>query len=221
MTQFTACVAIVGSRTFSDLKQVTQFVDDLPSGTLVISGGARGVDQTAAVAARAAGLPIKEYLADWERYGKAAGYHRNAELIAAVQRQQGRVVAFAARDPQTGDITAGTCLTISLARRAGIPCEIWESRIPVELTTLLDVLAKRVAHVHGAPTGYRREALQKRLYEPAAAVMEQRDALVVKLDTGWDWLTAHEDADNEARWLGWLASYEACCDALVAAKAVL
>ena len=43
----------------------------------------RGADATAAAySARTPGYRIKAHPADWPRYGRAAGYRRNAEMIA-------------------------------------------------------------------------------------------------------------------------------------------
>lgn len=50
-------VAIVGSREYSDLERVREYVRSLPAGTIVVSGGARGVDKTAETEARVCGLP--------------------------------------------------------------------------------------------------------------------------------------------------------------------
>ena len=70
-------VAIVGSRNYFRLQDVDEYVATLPAGTIVISGAARGVDQRAAKAARARGLEVHEYPADWDTHGKAAGFIRN------------------------------------------------------------------------------------------------------------------------------------------------
>jgi hypothetical protein len=67
-------------------KAVLSFPDD----TLVISGGARGVDSLAVMVAKGRGLqkPLV-HPAEWDRYGNKAGYLRNidividAELVAA------------------------------------------------------------------------------------------------------------------------------------------
>lgn len=51
-----AVVAIVGSREYPKLDAVAEYVRDLPEGTIVISGGARGVDRTAENTARDLGF---------------------------------------------------------------------------------------------------------------------------------------------------------------------
>ena len=47
----------------------------------LIHGGARGADKLAAQVAEAAGWNVEEYPADWDRWGKRAGYIRNAEMV--------------------------------------------------------------------------------------------------------------------------------------------
>lgn len=50
--------------------------------TTVISGGARGADTWGEVWAHQAGIPVEQYLAAWQRYGKSAGMRRNAEMAS-------------------------------------------------------------------------------------------------------------------------------------------
>lgn len=109
-------VAIVGSRNYRDLDAVIRYVDSLPDGTQIISGGARGVDRTAERAARSnPNLPWPIiFAADWQRFGKRAGLERNKTIVAAADR----VVAF-----WDGE-SRGTAHTVSLARATGKPVEI-------------------------------------------------------------------------------------------------
>jgi len=98
-------IAVVGSREFKNLKLVQDFVANLPAGTTIISGGARGVDTEAEVTAIAHWLPTLIFKAEWDKYGKSAGMKRNADIIAAADE----VVAF--WDGQS----KGTAHTIQLA----------------------------------------------------------------------------------------------------------
>jgi histidinol-phosphate/aromatic aminotransferase/cobyric acid decarboxylase-like protein len=77
-------VAVVGSRDVSKsvLERVAAFVSSLPPGTVIISGGARGVDQAAIEAARRAGLPVVVYEPDYATHGKAAPLVRNLYIVA-------------------------------------------------------------------------------------------------------------------------------------------
>lgn len=46
----------------------------------IVSGGARGVDYLGEVFAKNAGIPVKRFPADWNKYGKRAGPLRNLEM---------------------------------------------------------------------------------------------------------------------------------------------
>lgn len=74
-------IAIVGSRDYLNMEEVIAFVDTLAMDDIVITGGARGVDIVAETAARKRGLEVVVFLADWDQYGKAAGYMRNQQLV--------------------------------------------------------------------------------------------------------------------------------------------
>ena len=72
-------IAVIGSRTL-EVRDLQRY---LPSGvTEIVSGGARGVDTCAREYARKAGIPLKEFLPQYERYGRAAALRRNLKLIA-------------------------------------------------------------------------------------------------------------------------------------------
>lgn len=85
----------------------------------LIHGGARGADTIAGDEWRAlvGDRPsIVVYLADWERYGKSAGYRRNAEMVKA-----GADVCLAF---PLGE-SRGTRMCMRLAEEAGIPVINW------------------------------------------------------------------------------------------------
>jgi hypothetical protein len=107
-------IAIVGSREYPKLDLVRSYVRSLEPGTVVISGGAKGVDSEAEKQARDFGLEVVVYPADWNRYGKTAGFVRNRTIVEDADR----VVAF-----WDGD-SRGTINTISLAVKMGKSLEI-------------------------------------------------------------------------------------------------
>jgi len=77
-------VLICGSRGISDSGVVSQAIEQCGlHPTHIISGGARGVDALAAEYAASRGIQFTEYLADWDRYGKRAGFMRNCVMIGA------------------------------------------------------------------------------------------------------------------------------------------
>lgn len=87
-------LAIVGSRTFNDYEYLVKALHTLVqcsgfSFTEVVSGRARGADSLAETYAHYHGIPLKIFPAEWDKYGKSAGYKRNrliverCELLAA------------------------------------------------------------------------------------------------------------------------------------------
>lgn len=80
----TSRIAIVGSRDWpaTRLVEVELYVADLPAGTIIISGGARGPDGYAAHTGQRCGLAVVEHLPDYATHGRRAPLVRN-ELIAA------------------------------------------------------------------------------------------------------------------------------------------
>ncbi len=90
-------VAIVGSRGIS-LDNLGDYLPD--ECDEIISGGARGVDSSAAKYARAKGIKLTEFLPDYNKYGRGAPLVRNkaivnaAELIVAFWDGHSRGTAF-------------------------------------------------------------------------------------------------------------------------------
>ena len=72
---------IAGSRTFADLSQMqADLGDHIQDITTVISGTAQGADQLGELWADMHNIPIERYPADWNRYGRSAGYIRNNKM---------------------------------------------------------------------------------------------------------------------------------------------
>ena len=107
-------VAIVGSRDYPDMDAVKRYVAELPEGTVVISGGAHGVDRIAETAARRRGLEVVSFPADWDAHGRSAGMIRNAKIA----KECDRLVAFHWNDSK------GTANTILRARNFGKEVEV-------------------------------------------------------------------------------------------------
>lgn len=107
-------IAIVGSREYSQLDKVRDYVDALSVDDHVISGGARGVDSAAVTAAKRRGLKSTVYHAEWDRYGRSAGFKRNILIV----NDADKLVAF------WDGKSRGTQHSIDLATKKGIPVEI-------------------------------------------------------------------------------------------------
>lgn len=74
-------VIIAGSRSCIDPAHVFWAVEEsgfTPS--VVLSGTARGADQCGEVWAECVGVPVEKYPAEWNRYGKQAGFLRNEQM---------------------------------------------------------------------------------------------------------------------------------------------
>jgi hypothetical protein len=81
--------------------------------SLVIAGGASGADKLAADFAKLRGIPLEEYPVtsyEWGKYGKRAGYLRNARMLA--EGKPDLVVAFPGG--------RGTAMMVKLAKEAGV-----------------------------------------------------------------------------------------------------
>jgi hypothetical protein len=76
-------VIIAGGRDFSDYDLLCKRCDKLLSGRNIleiVSGGARGADSLGERYAKEKQIPIKKFPAEWDKWGKSAGYRRNAEM---------------------------------------------------------------------------------------------------------------------------------------------
>ena len=104
-------IAIVGSRGYDSLELVRQYVRSLPKDTVVVSGGAHGVDNTAADTAVACHLETIVYLPDWKTFGKSAGFKRNSQIVNDCDL----LVAF------WDGVSRGTKDSMDKAAAAGIP----------------------------------------------------------------------------------------------------
>ncbi len=72
---------IAGSRNITDYKILLKAIKE--SGfkpTTIISGTARGVDRLGEMYAQVKGLELLKFPANWNTYGKQAGYYRNLEM---------------------------------------------------------------------------------------------------------------------------------------------
>lgn len=74
-------VIVAGSRSITSYEIVKKAIES--SGfeiTQIVSGTARGVDTLGEQYAKNNGIDIARFPADWENYGKSAGYRRNVEM---------------------------------------------------------------------------------------------------------------------------------------------
>lgn len=75
---------IAGGRTFTNLALMTEKLDALLVYTTepvtIISGTANGADKLGEQYARLRGYEVEQYPAQWDVYGRSAGYKRNEQM---------------------------------------------------------------------------------------------------------------------------------------------
>ena len=129
-----ARVGVVGSRDYADLDAVVRLVIGLPVGTVLVSGGARGVDRVVEQTARRIGLTLDiRHPRIPEKAPRAvvvkALFARNLEILLAVDC----LAIF--WDGQS----SGTAHMIEQAGRRGIPFKVFRARpAPAEAPTRLE-----------------------------------------------------------------------------------
>ena len=112
-------VLIAGGRDFNDYELLKMkcdyFTGFMPTGEIVIiSGHARGADLLGERYAEERQRKLEIHPADWEKYGKSAGYIRNKEMVDEAD------MAICFWDGKS----KGTEHTINLCEKKGIPCKI-------------------------------------------------------------------------------------------------
>ena len=109
-------IVIAGSRSIEDydILLTAIFLSDFSIGE-VVSGGARGPDSLGERWANENGVSLKRFPANWERFGRAAGMYRNAEMASYAD---GGIILW------DGE-SRGTLDMIDKLRRVGKPVEIW------------------------------------------------------------------------------------------------
>ena len=116
-------VLVCGGRNFNDYGLLTAKLDDVcyPRDadeertsnsvvTLFITGHCKGADMMAEEYAKDEGIKNDIYPAEWDRYGKSAGYKRNTQML--VEGKPDLVVAF------KGGV--GTAMMVKIAMDAGV-----------------------------------------------------------------------------------------------------
>jgi hypothetical protein len=105
-------VLVCGGRDFNSLSLLYRELEKLevrPS--QIISGHARGADQLAEMYAREYNIPLRIFPANWDKYGKRAGYIRNKQMLD--EGEPDLVVAFPGG--------RGTDMMVMIAESANIP----------------------------------------------------------------------------------------------------
>lgn len=106
-------VLVAGSRNVADPATVEKAIlESKFDMTAMICGMApRGVDRMAYEWARKNNVPVEEYPADWDRFGKSAGMRRNRQMVEVAEAA---VIVWDGNSP-------GTENTLKLVKAKGIP----------------------------------------------------------------------------------------------------
>ena len=78
-------IIVAGSRDFSDYGLLRQKLDFYcqnhpPNEIQIVSGAARGADRLGEKYAQDSHLSLKKFPANWDKYGRSAGYRRNEQM---------------------------------------------------------------------------------------------------------------------------------------------
>ena len=105
-------VAVIGSRTMT-VEHLERYLPE--EVTVLLSGGASGVDASARQYAQTHGLELREYLPEYNRYGRGAPIRRNRTIV----EEADLVLAF------WDGVSRGTQNVIQLCRKLGVPLRVY------------------------------------------------------------------------------------------------
>ena len=111
-------VIIAGGRNFDDFNKLCQVCDEFLQGQNnieIVSGAYKGADLLGERYAAERNYQIKQFPADWRRYGKSAGLKRNTEMAAYAD------ILIAFWDGKS----KGTKNMIDLATQAGLKVKVF------------------------------------------------------------------------------------------------
>ena len=113
-------VLVVGSRSVNDRKKIFDTLDRFcDKHSIIVSGGARGVDSIAEEYADSRGLQKVIMPAKWDVYGKSAGYIRNEEMHKYISQHINRIcVAF------WDGVSKGTADNFKLVKKYDTPLQV-------------------------------------------------------------------------------------------------
>ena len=91
-------IIVAGSRGFDDYPLLESKLDELLKGISgeveIVSGHAKGADSLGEQYALKRGLPLHIMKADWERFGRRAGFIRNQQMLDYALEETPLLVAF-------------------------------------------------------------------------------------------------------------------------------
>jgi predicted Rossmann-fold nucleotide-binding protein len=107
-------VVFTGGRDYKNETAVVEVLTQLASDSVIVTGGARGLDTIAHNYAVEMGFETEVYPADWDTHGKSAGHIRNHQMASLPSVEM--VIAF--------DGGVGTAGMIKVSEKLEIPVVI-------------------------------------------------------------------------------------------------
>lgn len=115
-------VIVAGSRYFNNktlmFKKLDEVMQTLSAPVEIVSGHCRGADILGEEYARKNNIPLITFPADWNKYGKRAGYIRNKQMAEYAQKDNGILVAFPMGESR------GTMMMIAIAKAYHLQCVV-------------------------------------------------------------------------------------------------
>ena len=115
-------VIVAGSRNFTDKEKLYKVLDNrlasIKDKVESISGHCRGADMLGEQYAKEHGIPLVLFPADWDRYGKRAGYIRNDKMARYASKKDGILIAFPVGEAR------GTKMMIRIAHSYGLETDV-------------------------------------------------------------------------------------------------
>lgn len=120
-------IIVAGTRTFSNYEllenELNDFISELhqkypDKQVVMITGAAKGADQLGSLYARNHSIPLKEFPADWNTYGRSAGPIRNQQMLDYALHGVPALIVF------WDGKSRGTKNIISIAKRCNVQTEV-------------------------------------------------------------------------------------------------
>lgn len=108
-------VAVIGSRTLTNIDLEKYLPPDV---TEIVSGGARGIDSIARAYALSHNIPLREFLPEYEKYGRRAPLVRNDLIVENCDL----LLAF------WDGVSTGTMYTVRKCRQKNVPAKVFQPK---------------------------------------------------------------------------------------------
>ena len=115
-------IIVAGSRDFTDKEKLyrvlNNYLSHVKDKVEIVSGHCRGADMLGEQYAKDHNIPVVLFPADWNTYGKRAGYIRNKQMAEYAAEDGGMLIAF-----WDGE-SKGTKMMVELAMKNGLTVHV-------------------------------------------------------------------------------------------------